>query len=279
MKSQSTFTQSLRSCHASKAKSVIFALLFLLNPFVITSCDSISSAIDEETTETTDPTTTPDPVIGENVPDIFKKFTNGAEVYLEGDMVVIQINGVPNHSSPYFATTDQRYEAYNGDNNNFMLNPNRIREQDFTFRIPVNPQEATNKEATPLGAIGVAINGVAIFNQYAGPNQPLTNEIDSFDQYNGHPQQTGVYHYHVEPFYLTDLNGTESIIGFLLDGFPVYGPDENGQAVINGNLDPYHGHLGPTEDYPDGIYHYHITDEDPYINGAGFFGTTGSVSG
>lgn len=260
-------------------KSALYMLLFLLNPFVMTSCDSVSAELDEDQTETTDPGTTPDPVIAEDVPEIFKRFTNGAEVYLEGNMVVIQTNGVPDHASPYFSTTDSRYAAYDGDNADFHLNPNRISEQDFTFRIPVDPREAANKAATPLGPIGVAVNGVALFNQYAGPNQPLTREIDSFDQYNGHPQQTGVYHYHVEPLYLTAGNGPESLIGFLLDGFPVYGPEENGQAVTNGDLDAYHGHFGVTDDYPGGIYHYHITHEDPYINGSGFFGTAGSVSG
>jgi hypothetical protein len=32
-----------------------------------------------------------------------------------------------------------------------------------------------------------------------------------------------------------------------------------------------------TADYPAGTYHYHITDADPYINGAGFYGTAGTI--
>jgi hypothetical protein len=55
----------------------------------------------------------------------------------------------------------------------------------------------------------------------------LTNEINSFDQYNGHPQMQGGYHYHIEPTYLTAQNGKHVLLGFLLDGFPVYGPLEN----------------------------------------------------
>jgi hypothetical protein len=66
--------------------------------------------------------------------------------------------------------------------------------------------------------IGVSLNGVPFFNQY-GTNQPLTNEINSFDQYLGHPQQTGQYHYHQEPAYLTTQNGKSAFLGFLLDGF------------------------------------------------------------
>lgn len=138
---------------------------------------------------------------------------------------------------------------------------------------------ATNHLATPLGAIGVSLNGVPFFNQYAGPNQPLTGEIVSFDRYWGHPAPNGQYHYHVEPLYLTTVKVTKSsLLGFLLDGFPVYGPEENGALVDNSKLDVYHGHTSVTADYPSGIYHYHITSTDPYINGSGYYGSPGTVS-
>jgi hypothetical protein len=44
-------------------------------------------------------------------------------------------------------------------------------------------------------------------------------------------------------------------------------------------LDDLHGHYGVTGDFPGGIYHYHITADDPYINGSGFYGTAGTVTG
>ena len=206
-------------------------------------------------------------------------FGSSVEISLDGDVVVFRSDGVPDHSSPYFATSDARYEAYNGSNANFALNPNRISEGNVTYRIPRYPVEAANKTSTPLGAIGIAVNGVAIFNQYAGPNQPLTFEIDSFDQYNGHPQQTGVYHYHIEPLGITGRVGVDALVGVLLDGFPVYGPYENGAVVTNADLDAYHGHVGATADFPNGVYHYHVTSQDPYINGAGFYGVAGSSGG
>ncbi|MDN5204759.1 YHYH protein [Fulvivirgaceae bacterium BMA10] len=214
----------------------------------------------------------------EELPEVFSKFNDNIEVYVEGNFVVIKSDGIPDHNSPYFSTSDNRYEAYNGSNQAFHLNPNRITSQNYTFRIPLNPAEASNKQATSLGAIGVAVNGVPFFNQYAGPDQPLTNEINSFDQYNGHPQQTGSYHYHIEPLYLTLEKGKASLMGFLLDGFPVYGPEENGQSVLENQLDEYHGHFGVTADYPEGIYHYHITNTDPYINGNGYFGNPGTAT-
>jgi hypothetical protein len=63
-----------------------------------------------------------------------------------------------------------------------------------------------------------------------------------------------------------------------MDGFPVYGPSENGKTLVSADLDVYHGHTSVTADYPNGIYHYHITADAPYINGAGFYGAKGMVT-
>jgi hypothetical protein len=213
------------------------------------------------------------------VPTVFEHFSNRVEISRDGDDIVLRTDDVPDHGSPYFAPTDSRWEAYDGGNPSFQLNPNRIRTQQLTFRIPANPSEDAGHSSTPLGPIGIAVNGVAIFNQYAGPNRPLSFEVNSFDQYNGHPQQTGVYHYHVEPLHITETMGRDALVGFLLDGFPVYGPEESGKILTDDDLDAYHGHFGPTADYPQGIYHYHVTAQDPYINGSGFYGRAGTVSG
>ncbi len=247
-------------------RSSSLAILSVTVLFVCMACSKSDDA-----TTTTAPTNT-------TLPDVFKKFNSSVTISTDGIWITIKTNGLPDHKSPYFATTDARYEAYNGTNANFMLNPNRISEQSLTFKIPLNPASASTKTATPLGPIGVSVNGVPLFNQYAGPSQPLTSEINSFDQYNGHPQQTGQYHYHVEPLYITAQKGKTGLIGFLLDGYPVYGPVENGVTLISSSLDAYHGHTGVTADYPSGIYHYHTTADAPYINGNGFWGTPGTVT-
>lgn len=213
-----------------------------------------------------------------NLPSVFNNFTSDVKLALDGSTVVITATSVPNHRSPYFATSDSRYEAYNGSNPNFVLNPNRIATQTMVLRIPVTPTVATTAQPTPLGPIGVALNGVAIFNQYAAGRQPLAGEINSFDQYNGHPQQSGMYHYHVEPLFLTQSRGKSGLLGFLLDGYPLYGPVENGKTLVSADLDEFHGHSHTTPEYPNGIYHYHVTADVPYINGSGFKGNPGTVS-
>lgn len=208
--------------------------------------------------------------------------------YFSGTGLTYEVNGntityitqdLPNHTSPYWPTNHELYEAYNGTNINWSQNPNEISTQNITLTIPLKPSEANNHEATPLGPIGIARNGVVFYNQYAGPNnQALTFEINSFDQWLGHPQQFGQYHYHQEPTFLTTQFGEDAFLGLLADGFPVYGPLENGTLLTSTDLDEFHGHFGITDDFPNGIYHYHITADDPYINGNGYYGTPGNIT-
>ncbi len=249
----------------------------ILLVFFLSACSSSSDDVvvqEEEEEETEQPVET-----NYNISSILSMFEGtGLSYSVNGNTVTFTTTDLPNHTSPYWPTDNVLYEAYNGTNSNFMLNPNRITEQNIVFTITLNPAEATNKQATGLGPIGIARNGVVFFNQYAGPDQPLTNEIDSFDQYLGHPQRTGQYHYHIEPTFLTETFGEDAFLGLLSDGFPVYGPMENGKVVTNDDLDAYHGHTHANEDFPEGIYHYHITSEDPYLNGNGYFGTPGNIS-
>ena len=158
------------------------------------------------------------------VPDVYKKLYGATSITSDGTYITIKSTGVPDHKSIYHASASGLYENFSGKTfggYTFIKNPNSIVSQSLTFKIPLKPVVAANHAATPLGAIGVALNGVPIFNQYAGPNQPLTNEVMSFDQYWGHPQGTGQYHYHVEPLYLTNVKASKSaLMGFLLDGFP-----------------------------------------------------------
>jgi hypothetical protein len=250
----------------------------LAAPFVVgaalLACGSTSpvASTDDDPGETPVP-----PVVGSTVPTFYSsKFSNVVSMSVEGDYVVITTRNLPDHKSPYYAVGSANYEAYNGANPNFRINPNRIIEQQLTFRIPITPTTQTTPSPTPLGAMGISVNGLALYNQYAGPNQPLTSEIDSFDQYDGHPQASGQYHYHLEPSWVTRAS-REALVGVLLDGYPVYGPMEGGRLVASSELDAAHGHTTATADFPNGIYHYHTTNDAPYINGSGFRGTPGTV--
>ena len=216
------------------------------------------------------------------VPEVYRKIYGATSITSDGTWVTVRCKGLPDHKSPYYPTNNPLNENFSGTTFGgvtFEKNPNSIAEKNYVFKIPLSPKEASSKQPTPLGPIGVSLNGVPFFNQYAGPNRPLTGEIVSFDRYWGHPAPGGLYHYHVEPLFLTlEKVGKSALLGFLLDGFPVYGPMENGNPVAESSLDAYHGHSHSTTDFPNGIYHYHVTNNDPYINGNGFFGTPGTVS-
>lgn len=211
-----------------------------------------------------------------DLPDAFQNLSPEVDAYGERNEVIIYSNGVPNHQSPYFGVGHPNYIA---PHQGMIVNPNLIQEQNLMFRIPMYPEIAPQTTETNLGPIGVATNGVALYNQYAGRTMtgqwiPLTNEIATFDIYNGHPQQTGMYHYHLEPFYLTEYDST-ALIGWALDGFPIYGPYNDGGTLPV--LDESNGEFGVMPEYPDGIYHYHVTDTEPYMVGS-FKGKPGIVS-
>jgi YHYH protein len=215
------------------------------------------------------------------LPAVYNKIYGATSITYDGTWVTIKCNALPDHKSVYYATTNSSYENFSGTTfggGTFAKNPNTIATQNITLKIPANPVVAATHAATPMGAMGVALNGIPLFNQYAAGGSPLTNEINSFDQWWGHPTGTSVYHYHVEPKYLTTVKATKSsLMGFLLDGFPVYGPEDEGGSTPS-NLDVYHGHTHTTVDYPAGIYHYHFSTAAPYLNGNGFYGTAGTVT-
>ena len=210
-----------------------------------------------------------------------------SNIYQDNNWVYINVNSLPDHGSPYYEGTqweESLYLPYDGSNpfvSNFILNPNRISLQNILFKIPRNPEQSSIINPTQMGPIGVALNGIPFYNQYGAGGNPLDQEINSFDQYNGHPApgpSGGRYHYHMEPFWLTDNYGRDALIGFLLDGYPIYGPEENGLDLISSDLDEFHGHFHENQDFPNGIYHYHITADAPYLNGVGYYGLPGTVT-
>jgi hypothetical protein len=222
------------------------------------------------------------PIVTIAVPEAYIKMYRYTSITSDGTFVIIKSNGTPDHRSVYFPTSDTSYQNFTGPTTfggvAFVKNLNTISSQNLMFKIPANPAVAAVHSATPIGVIGIALNGVPFYNQNEVAGQLLTNEIPSFDQNWGHPLPSGKYHYHLEPLFLTTKFSRSSLLGFLLDGFPLYGPEEAGATVTNAMLDVYHGHTRGTLEYPNGIYHYHVTSTAPYIIGNEFYGTPGIVT-
>lgn len=232
---------------------------------------------------------------------------------LANNQIVITGNGVPNYiptvlgfnvtdgwNTPVSGGFQSLKFSENNQGNNGNNNPNRLVAATATFRIPLNPIINATATDTSLGTVGVGVNGIPIYNPFEDPNQTAaTGRI--FSGCCGHPQLTGAYHYHKYPTCLRLLKGDvwqsekekcdeldalilagghSPLIGFALDGWPIYGPvgwkDTNRTSKLlkssytgvndtygnpsyvaaSGDLDDCNGLISPTPDYPEGIYHY-----------------------
>ncbi|XP_071956009.1 uncharacterized protein [Antedon mediterranea] len=183
------------------------------------------------------------------------------EIVSHGSSHTITSNGVPDHDTPDYPN---------------QHNPNDITVQDFSFTFPTNAAFADETTELPLGPIGLAINGVPLFNPYTITGEDAV-ETETFDSCDGHPDPRGSYHYHKMPstcvFTVTE-GVPSSIVGVARDGFPIYGPiDEDGTRLTSADLDECHGKMSSG-----GEYRYHTTDDFPYILGC-FRGTVSLGNG
>jgi hypothetical protein len=148
-------------------------------------------------------------------------------------------------------------------------NPNAIAPQDILLTLPSNPEMAAVSSCVPMGMIGVALNGVAIYNALDdGGRDAVAHEVQ--DICNGHPQMQGQYHYHGPSSCLPNQTANEALIGYGVDGFGIYSMyDAQGRELTNADLDECHGRT--SEVLWDGsrvsIYHYVLTREYPYTVG------------
>jgi hypothetical protein len=179
---------------------------------------------------------------------------------VEGDTRVITSNALPKHTTGVFpiASTDEAFQ--------YDRNPNSIAAQALTVNVPAKPATA----ATPScigGEVGIALDGVPIFNGFdAGNRDAVAWEVQ--DECHGHPQISGVYHYHDVSPCLED-SGTEhsALVGYAFDGFGIYGPrGESGTELATADLDECHGHTHVVEWESQQVeqYHYHATKDFPY---------------
>lgn len=195
-----------------------------------------------------------------NFGDFDKDGVQNLRISHDEKFLIIRSQNWPNHPTAIFPNDS---------------NPNSIKIQDFTFRLPLKPRLADKITTVPMGPIGVAVNGVVFFNPFEFGSM---NAVEGYaevwlDSCCGHPQQTGVYHYHKYPACVKSPfkdagDGHSPLIGFAFDGFPLYGPYENEKTMakdLKGDaaLDVCNGHETKKRGY-----HYHVTPQKfPYILG------------
>lgn len=196
----------------------------------------------------------------------FDEFNSDAvTISFDGDEITIESNGLPNHTSPYWATTNSLYIDPVVANASEM-SPGAIGARSYTVTLPAAPEKASSTSSTGLGAIGIAVTGAPIFNDEEGPNSSLSENVASgFDYAGAHMGPTG-YHYHLEAADVPENTvlsyDDEKLVGILQDGFLLYGRKCNSTGDHPTDLDESGGHTSTTQHSDgEGFYHYHIINE------------------
>lgn len=236
----------------------ILMLPCLVSVILLVSCskENDNTELDEPDEITSDAVSTPIAA--------FEEFnTDAVTVSFDGDNITIESNGVPNHTSPYWAETSSFYiDPIIA----VALTPGNIsNNRSYSLTVDAAPELAVTSTATGLGAIGISVTGVPIFNDLEGDNRPIEEVIaETFDYAGAHVGPSG-YHYHIESSDIpenTELSfNDEALVGIMADGFLLYGRKETDGSYPT-DLDSSGGHFGVTS-HSNGIeiYHYHIINE------------------
>ncbi|MGA9278713.1 YHYH protein, partial [Ilumatobacter sp.] len=259
---------------------------------LVESVDTASSpdAAPVDSTATDEPAATNEPGAASSDADT----TAGVEAAQWADNVGITLgdgtftfssDGLPSHELPdqFLVPKTGNMPPFDGDDISAEFEiadtDGLIVESPLDVEITLNPVYSDEVTLTSLSTIGVMISGAPLFNDYEDQGREFVAVDDNIsldgvyfiDACNGHPLASGdSYHYHGVPYCITDdvdIDGAHStIIGVLRDGFPIYGPQgEGGVTLGNDDLDECSGHVEATPEYPEGIYHYHLTeDAAPY---------------
>ncbi len=184
--------------------------------------------------------------------------TGLATATCDGTYAYIASNGLPTHAmmNGIIATNLQVPVAQNF----FGAN---------AWKIPLAPAIAAATTTAVDGPIGVAINGVPIFNpcKQGGCQNGDTKVLGELDICNGHAGRADDYHYHAAPTCLMAGKAASywntNPVGWALDGFAIFGYNnaDGTPATRDGVCG---GNTSAVTNGPAG-YSYHVTDASPYV--------------
>ena len=141
--------------------------------------------------------------------------------------------------------------------------------QNISGILPLNPVlslypvvvDVLGQSVTEI--IGIAINGVPF---YSGMKH--LNSGPDLDSCGGRVDDLGRYYYakNVSCLFNDSLNAHSPLIGFMLDGFPLFGPRDRGGLFADtllgsDKLDECNGHV----DAENTFYHYHVRSSYPFL--------------
>ena len=201
----------------------------------------------------------------------------------------IRSNSMPPYDSRYYPSDSLNYPVLESpDEENYVS----INEKLIEMIVPKSPVarginvndefdalSVSSDNAYPSGAIGLAINGVALVND----DLSLSEESivpEGQDSYSGHVDDSGLYHYHSSssgPLEVLRYNGQiktaiagegeKELYGIMCDGTLVLGCTElNGREPDSSNFDAQNGHRHTIikkygKSFLKNRYHTHICPE------------------
>tara|TARA_R110002051_G_scaffold137916_2_gene210556 strand:- start:59275 stop:60315 length:1041 start_codon:yes stop_codon:yes gene_type:complete len=157
----------------------------------------------------------------------------------------------------------------------------------ITYYIPAYPTKTTTSSTTrSLAYWGISLDGFPFAEQPPASASAVGVAIPGLDACGGHPQPDGPFHYHLIPQVIDNLFDSEgidrncsyitqssnTILGYARDGFPMYGYEDS-DGTTPSDLDNCQGHTYATTEFPNGIYHYHITNVINPNSAAGYTNT------
>jgi YHYH protein len=137
------------------------------------------------------------------------------------------------------------------------------------WKIPLAPVIAAATTSAVDGPIGVAINGVPIFNpcKQGGCQNGDTKALGELDTCNGHAGRGDDYHYHAAPTCMMAGQAASywntHPVGWALDGFAIFGYN-NADGTVATRDSICGGNTSAVTNGPAG-YSYHVTDASPYV--------------
>ncbi len=213
--------------------------------------------------------------IADDVPAFYQKYFRCSTIYMDQGSVVLTSASLPPHDTYYYGTGDPNYVAWDDRGGDYHPNPHFLSARTFAVAIPPDP---TPKGVTvtadlvdgiaqtdpayelPGGPIGMALDGVALFDGLAAPGDNISTERFTFDAYNAHPSPDTTYHYHttmpgsLEVLAHLGITGVE-VFGIQCDGTVILGCTELDGASPSGALDAQGGHVGDLVD-DEGTTHF-----------------------
>jgi hypothetical protein len=194
-------------------------------------------------------------------PGSFNATVSGSSLDISGNG--LPLAGITTGTFP-IASTDAVYQ--------YDANPNHIASQSLNYTLPYNPSAAATPGCLSGGRIGIALNGVSIFDALDAVGHDAVAR-EGQDTCHGHPDQTSTYHYHGWLFTCVADSGSvtqnSSLLGYALDGYGIYGPWYNGKILTTADLDQCHGTTSEVTWHgtQTSIYHYVSTYDFPYTLG------------